>query len=93
MVKGALIEGRVLREADANALATLEYKEVSVARLAGMLEAPLARMSYLLRAPVQRIAFALAERGRQAQQPQSERTGDKRRPRSSTRSAHSRSSD
>lgn len=65
-VKGALIEGRVLGEAEARALATLDTREVSLGKVAGMLQAPLARMVYVLRAPLQRIAFALAERGRQA---------------------------
>jgi large subunit ribosomal protein L10 len=66
VVKGALIEGRVLGEEAARSLASLEAKEVSLGRVAGMLQAPLARMTYLLRAPLQRIAYALAERGRQA---------------------------
>jgi large subunit ribosomal protein L10 len=65
-VKGALIEGRVLGEADARALATLDTREVSLGKVAGMLQAPLARMAYVLRAPLERIAYALAERGRQA---------------------------
>jgi large subunit ribosomal protein L10 len=66
MVKGALIDGRVLGEEDARSLATLDSREVSIGKVAGVLQAPLARMTYLLRAPMQRIAFALAERGRQA---------------------------
>jgi large subunit ribosomal protein L10 len=66
VVKGGLIEGRFLPEEQARALATLEAKEVSVGRVAGMLQAPVARMAYLLQAPLQRIAFALAERGRQS---------------------------
>ena len=65
-VKGAVIEGRFLAEEQARGLATLETKEVSVGKVAGMLQAPLAKTIYLLRAPLQRIAFALAERGRQA---------------------------
>jgi large subunit ribosomal protein L10 len=68
VVKGALIEGRILPEDQARALATLESKEVSLGKVAGLLQAPLARMSYLLRAPLQRIAYALAERGRQSEQ-------------------------
>lgn len=68
VVKGAVIEGRVLAEEQARALATIEPKEASVARVAGMLQAPVARVAYLLAAPLQRIAFALAERGRQADQ-------------------------
>jgi large subunit ribosomal protein L10 len=65
VLKGAVLEGRVLGADDARALATLEAKEVSVAKIAGMLQAPLARISYLLQAPLQRVAYALAERGRQ----------------------------
>ena len=65
-VKGAVIEGRFLAEEQARGLATLETKEVSVGKVAGMLQAPLAKTIYLLRAPLQRIAFALAQRGRQA---------------------------
>jgi large subunit ribosomal protein L10 len=64
-VKGALIEGHVLDEDASKALATIDAKDVSVAKVAGMLTAPLARTAYLLRAPLQRIAYALAERGRQ----------------------------
>lgn len=64
-VKGALIEGRVLNEEQARSLATIDAKDVSIAKVAGMLQAPLARITYLLQAPLQRIAFALAERGRQ----------------------------
>ncbi len=67
VVKGAVIEGRVLAGDDARALATLDTKDVSIGKVAGMLQAPVARMAYLLQAPLQRIAFALAERGRQAE--------------------------
>ena len=63
VVKGALIEGRVLGAEDASSLATLETREVSLAKVAGILQAPLSRIAYLLQAPLQRIAFALAERG------------------------------
>src|SRR5712691_2394560 len=65
-VKGAIIDHRVFGAEDARALATIETREVSLAKVAGMLQAPLARMAYLLQAPLQRIAYALAERGRQA---------------------------
>ncbi|HEX2090428.1 MAG TPA: 50S ribosomal protein L10 [Actinomycetota bacterium] len=67
VLKGAVLEGRVFGADDARALATLDAKEVSVAKVAGMLQAPLARISYLLRAPLQRVAYALAERGRQTE--------------------------
>jgi large subunit ribosomal protein L10 len=65
VVKGALIDGNVLGEEDARALASLDTKEVSLAKLAGLLQAPLGRIAYVLRAPVQRMAYALGERGRQ----------------------------
>jgi large subunit ribosomal protein L10 len=66
-VKGAVIEGRVFGAEDAKSLANIEAKEVSLGKMAGLLQAPLARTSYLLQAPLQRIAFALAERGRQTE--------------------------
>jgi large subunit ribosomal protein L10 len=65
VVKGAVVEGQVLRGDEARSLATLETKDVSVAKVAGMLQAPVARIIYLLQAPLQRMAYALAERGRQ----------------------------
>jgi large subunit ribosomal protein L10 len=65
-IKGAIIDHRVLGAEDAKALATIDTREVSLAKIAGMLQSPLARMAYLLQAPLQRIAFAMAERGRQA---------------------------
>ena len=68
VLKGALIEGRVLGEDDARSLATIDTKEVSAAKVAGILQAPVARIAYLLQAPLQRIAYALAERGRQTAQ-------------------------
>ena len=68
VVKGALIDGEVLGEEQARSLALpRDPKEVSLGKVAGMLQAPVARLSYLLQAPLQRIAFALAERGRQTQ--------------------------
>ncbi len=66
-LKGAVLEGRVFGADDARALATMDAKEVSVAKVAGMLQAPLARISFLLQAPLQRVAYALAERGRQTE--------------------------
>jgi large subunit ribosomal protein L10 len=64
-IKGALVDGTVMGEAQAKSLATLESREVSFGKLAGMLQAPLARMVFLLQAPLQRMAYALAEHARQ----------------------------
>lgn len=66
VVKGAVIEGRVYGEEQARSLATIESTEVSMGKVAGLLQAPIARTAYVLQAPLQRIAYALAERGRQA---------------------------
>ncbi|MFN2590039.1 MAG: 50S ribosomal protein L10 [Actinomycetota bacterium] len=75
VVKGAIVEGRVLAQEQAQALATLDTKEVSFAKVAGLLSAPLARLAYLLQAPIQRLAYGLAERGRHAgEAPQAEAT-------------------
>ena len=67
VVKGALIEGRVLGADETRSLATIDARDVSIGKVAGMLQSPLARIIYLLQAPLQRIAFALAERGRQTE--------------------------
>lgn len=64
-LKGALIEGRVMGADAARALAAIEPKDVSVAKIVGVLQTPLARTAYLLRAPLARMAFALRERGTQ----------------------------
>jgi large subunit ribosomal protein L10 len=62
-VKGALIDGHVLGPEDARSLATVERREVSMAKLAGLLQAPVARIIYLLQAPLKRIAYALSVKG------------------------------
>jgi large subunit ribosomal protein L10 len=69
VVKGGVMEGRALGPEEAQGLATLEAKDVSLAKVAGLLQAPLSRIAYLLQAPLSRIAFALGERGRQAEAP------------------------
>jgi large subunit ribosomal protein L10 len=64
-LKGAYVEGHVFDEEAAKALATVDAKEVSLAKIAGLLRSPLSRIAYVLQAPVQRLAYALAERGQQ----------------------------
>jgi large subunit ribosomal protein L10 len=64
-VKGALVDGLIMGEEQARGLATLESREVSLGKIAGMLQAPLAKMIFLLQAPLQRMAYALAEHARQ----------------------------
>jgi large subunit ribosomal protein L10 len=65
LLKGAYLEGHVFDEEQAKGLASIEAREVSFAKVAGLLQAPLARIAFVLHAPLQRIAYALAERGRQ----------------------------
>ncbi len=64
VLKGAYLEGHVFGEEQAKGLATIEAREVSLAKVAGLLQAPLSRIAYLLQAPIQRLAYALAERGK-----------------------------
>ena len=64
-VKGALVDGMVMDGEQAKGLASLDSKEVSFGKIAGMLQAPLSRMVYLLQAPLSRIAFAIGEHARQ----------------------------
>jgi large subunit ribosomal protein L10 len=73
-LKGAYLEGHVFDEEQAKGLASIEAREVSFAKVAGLLQAPLARIAFVLQAPLQRIAYVLAERGRQA--PEAEATTD-----------------
>jgi len=63
-VKGALVDGLVMDGEQARSLATLDSKDVSFGKIAGMLQAPLARMVYLLQAPLARIAYAVGEHAR-----------------------------
>jgi large subunit ribosomal protein L10 len=65
ILKGAYVEGHVFDEEGAKGLSTVEAREVSLAKVAGLLQAPLSRIAYLLQAPLQRLAYALAERGKQ----------------------------
>jgi len=63
-VKGALVDGLVMDGEQARSLATLDAKEVSFGKIAGMLQSPLSRMVYLLQAPLARIAYAVGEHAR-----------------------------
>jgi len=56
VVKGGVLEGRVLSTAEIRQLATLESREVLLARIAGMLQAPLQQAVNLLAAPLRQVA-------------------------------------
>jgi large subunit ribosomal protein L10 len=59
VVKGALLEGRVLSASETAALADLPPREVLLARLAGALQAPLAQFAGLLAALPRNFAYGL----------------------------------
>lgn len=59
VVKGAVLEGRVLSASETAALADLPPREVLLARLAGALQAPLANFAGLLAALPRNFAYGL----------------------------------
>ena len=56
VVKGGVLDGRVVDAESVRHLATLESREVLLARLAGMLQASLQRTAVLLAAPLRQVA-------------------------------------
>ena len=50
VLKGAYLEGRVLREADAKALASLDSREVMLSKVAGMLQSEMSRAASMFQA-------------------------------------------
>lgn len=70
LVKGGVLDGRVISSDEAKDLATVDPLEVSRAKIAGMLTAPLQRIASLLEAPASRIAFVLQEIGKRAPEPE-----------------------
>jgi large subunit ribosomal protein L10 len=61
VIKGGVLDGRVLSEDEARGLATVDSLDVSRAKIAGMLVAPLQQLVMLLEAPTARILFVLEE--------------------------------
>jgi large subunit ribosomal protein L10 len=60
VVKGGLLEGRVLDADGAQALARTKPREVLLAELAGALQAPLRKALFLFTAPLRSLGYALA---------------------------------
>ena len=60
VVKGGVLEGRVLDADGIRQLATLESREVLLARVAGLLQAPLQQAASLLAAPLRQVATMTA---------------------------------
>jgi large subunit ribosomal protein L10 len=60
VLKGGVLDGRVLDASSVRQLATLESREVMLARLAGMLQASLQRTAIMLAAPLRQVATMTA---------------------------------
>jgi large subunit ribosomal protein L10 len=61
VIKGGVLDGRILSEDETKGLATVDSLDVSRAKIAGMLVAPLQQLVMLLEAPTARILFVLDE--------------------------------
>ncbi len=64
VIKGGVLDGRVLSEDETKGLATVDSLDVSRAKIAGLLVAPLQQLVMLLEAPTARILFVLDELAR-----------------------------
>ena len=68
VLKGGVLDGKVLNADELRRLATLESREVLLARLAGMFQAPLQQTVSLLAAPLRQVAtMTSALRDKQAE--------------------------
>ena len=73
VVKGGVLDGKVLDADEVRRLATLESREVLLARVAGLLQAPLQRTVGLLAAPLRQVAtMTSALRDQQPEQAEAE---------------------
>lgn len=63
VIKGGVLEGRVLNADEAKALSTIDSLDVSRAKIAGLLTAPLRQLMMLFEAPAARIIYVLDQIG------------------------------
>ncbi len=68
VIKGGVLEGRVLTADETKALASVDTLDVSRAKIAGLLISPLRQLMLLLEAPAARIIYVLEQVGAQARQ-------------------------
>lgn len=66
LIKGAVLDGRVLTEDEAKGLATVDSLDVSRAKIAGLLTAALRQIAMIAQAPAQRILYVLDQVGQRA---------------------------
>lgn len=64
VIKGGVLEGRVMSADEMKYLATVDSLDVSRAKIAGLLTAALRQIAMTLEAPARQILFALEELGR-----------------------------
>jgi large subunit ribosomal protein L10 len=76
VVKGGVLDGRVVDADSVRQLATLESREVMLARLAGMFQASLQRAAILLAAPLRQVATMSAALRDQRLQAEGAASGD-----------------
>jgi large subunit ribosomal protein L10 len=67
VIKGGVLEGRVLTEDEAKGLATVDALDVSRAKIAGLLTAALRQIAMIAQAPAQRILYVLDQVGKRAE--------------------------
>ncbi|MCA1840482.1 MAG: 50S ribosomal protein L10 [Actinomycetota bacterium] len=60
VIKGGILEGRVLGAEQAQGLAKLKSREVLLAQLAGMFISPVQKLASLLAAPINQLGYVLA---------------------------------
>jgi len=68
IIKGGLMQGRMLTPEQVQALAELPSREVVLAQVLGSLQGPLAMLVGLLNAPLRELVYILQQRGAQAQE-------------------------
>jgi large subunit ribosomal protein L10 len=66
VIKGGVLDGRVLTEDEAKGLATVDSIDVSRAKIAGLLTAALRQIAMIAQAPAQRILYVLDQVGKRA---------------------------
>lgn len=61
VLKGGLLDGRVLTDRDVQSLASLDSREVMLAKIAGLFASPLQKLAYLFAAPLQQVGGLFAQ--------------------------------
>lgn len=68
VIKGGVLDGRIMTADETKGLATVDVLDVSRAKIAGLLTAALRQIAYTLEAPLRQMMFVLQEIGKQAPQ-------------------------